>query len=107
MGRLLRRESASIRVAPGAECSSACIFVLMGATFRSVARTARVGIHRPALGDARSGTQVESMRAQVLLYAQQMGVPARIVDQMMAIPGSRLHYLTPADLADWVELTTS
>jgi hypothetical protein len=33
--------------------------------------------------------------------------PARIVDDIMAIPGSRLRYLTPADLADWVVLTAN
>jgi hypothetical protein len=107
IGRVLRRDSASIHVAPHAECSSACIYVLMGATTRTVARTARVGIHRPSLGDARGDALVESMRAQIVLYAQQMNVPSRIVDDIMAIPSSRLRYLTPADLADWVVLTAN
>jgi len=102
IGRLLRREAASIHVAAGAECSSACIFVLMGATARSVAPGARVGIHRPSLGDARRAALVESMTAQLVLYAEQMKVPERIVDDLMAIPADRLRYLTPADLADWV-----
>ena len=106
IGRLLRREAASIHVARGAECSSACVFVLMGATARSVAPGARVGIHRPSLGDARRGALVESMAAQVVLYAEQMKVPERIVDDMMAIPADRLRYLTPADLADWVVVST-
>ncbi len=106
IGRLLRREAASIHVAQGAECSSACIFVLMGATARSVAPGARVGIHRPSLGDARRGALVESMAAQIALYAEQMKVPERIVDDMMAISADRLRYLTPADLAGWVVLST-
>jgi hypothetical protein len=107
IGRALRRDSASIHVGPDAECSSACIYVLMGATTRTVARTARVGIHRPSLGDARSDALVESMRASIVLYAQQMKTPTRIVDGMMAISGSDLRYLTPADLADWVVLTAN
>ena len=106
IGRLLRREAASIHVARGAECSSACIFVLMGATSRSVAPDARVGIHRPSFGDARRGALVESMAAQVALYAEQMQVPERIVDDLMAIPAGRLRYLTRADLAGWVVVST-
>ena len=102
IGRLLRRESASIHVAPGAQCSSACVFVLMGATTRRVAAGARVGIHRPSLGDARSGALVEAITAQVVFYAEQMQVPNRIVDAMMATPADRLRYLTRAELADWV-----
>jgi ATP-dependent protease ClpP protease subunit len=105
IGRLLRRESASMDIPPGAECSSACIFVLMGATARRVARNARVGIHRPSLGDARSDALVDSMNAQVVLYAEQMQVPERIITEMMAVPAGQMRYLTAAELADWVVLT--
>ena len=106
IGRLLRREAASIHVARGAECSSACIFVLMGATARGVAPGARVGVHRPSLGDAQRGALVESMAEQVALYAEQMQVPERIVDDLMAIPAGGLRYLTRADLAGWVVVLT-
>jgi hypothetical protein len=57
---------------------------------------------RPSLGDARSGALVDAMTAQVVLYAEQMQVPNRIVDAMMATPADRLRYLTRAELADWV-----
>jgi len=42
------------------------------------------------------------MTAQVVLSAEQMQVPNRIVDAMMATPADRLRYLTRAELADWV-----
>jgi hypothetical protein len=99
IGRLLRRESASIRVAEGAACDSACVFVLMGATARSLAPSAGVGIHRVSLGDAGSDALAESMAAPLVLYAEQMGVSRAIVEDMRAIPADRLRYLTPADLA--------
>lgn len=99
IGRLLRRESASIHIAQTAECSSACIFVLMGATARSAAPGARIGIHRLWLGDA---ALADSMTAQVVLYTQQMNVPARIVNDMMAVSPDRMRYLTPDELAGWV-----
>src|SRR5262245_8436773 len=51
IGRLLRREGAPIRMGKGAVCVSACVFVLMGATEREAAADARIGLHRPSLGD--------------------------------------------------------
>lgn len=102
IGRLLRRESATLHVSRSAECSSACVFVLMGATARSVTPGGRVGIHRPSLGTAGSRTLVESMREQMVRYAEEMNVPRRIVDDMMATPNRRLRYLTPTELSGWV-----
>ena len=102
IGRLLRRESATLHVSRSAECSSACVFVLMGATARSVAPGGRVGIHRPSLGTDGSERLVESMGQQLVRYAEGMNVPRRIVDDMMATPSSRLRYLTPAQLSGWV-----
>ena len=102
IGRLLRRESATLHVSRSAECSSACVFVLMGATARSVAPGGRVGIHRPSLGTEGSERLVESLGRQIVLYAEEMNVPRRIVDDMMATPSSRLRYLTPAELSGWV-----
>lgn len=102
IGRLLRRESATLHVSRNAECSSACVFVLMGATARSVAPGGRVGIHRPSLGTDGSERLVESMEHQLVRYAEGMNVPRRIVDDMMATPSSRLRYLTPAELSGWV-----
>ncbi len=102
IGRLLRRESAAFHVSRSAECSSACVFILMGATARSVAPGSRVGIHRPSLGTAGSQTLVESMGQQLVRYAEEMNVPRGIVDDMMATPSRRLRYLTPAELSGWV-----
>jgi hypothetical protein len=102
IGRLLRRESAAFHVSRSAECSSACVFALMGAPARSVAPGGRVGIHRPALGTAGSEKLVGSMEQQLVGYAEGMNVPRRIVDDMMAIPSHQLRYLTPSELSGWV-----
>jgi hypothetical protein len=99
IGRILRAERASIAIRDGASCVSACVFVLMGATERSVGATARVAIHRPSLGEAGSDTTVAAMTDQLVLYARQMDLPRAIVDAMMAVPADRLRFLTPGDLA--------
>jgi len=101
IGRLLRREAASVRVAGGAFCISACVFVLMGATERSMGAGARIGLHRPSLGDPQRDTLVPAMSEQLAQYAEEMGVSRRIVDDMLAIPTSRIRFVTAAQLASY------
>ena len=107
IGRLMRAEGASITVGPGASCLSSCVFLLMGAIERHISGGARVGIHRPSLralpeGGPRQGSEdeiVETMTGQLVVYAQQMNVPRRIIDAMMVIPPDRLKLLSAAELA--------
>jgi hypothetical protein len=107
IGRILREERASISVRSGASCISSCVLVLMGAVERNVSEAARLGIHRPSLGASWRGGQkeagedatVDAMAAQLALYAEQMNVPRKIVDEMMSIPADHLRRLRPSDLA--------
>ncbi len=106
IGRILREERASIRVLDGASCISSCVLLLMGATERSISKSARIAIHRPSLGattrDARNEAGehaiVAALGEQLALYAQQMNVPRKIVDEMMSVPADRLRWLHPSDL---------
>jgi ATP-dependent protease ClpP protease subunit len=106
IGRMLREQRASITVRDGASCISSCVLLLMGAVERRIGDGGRVGIHRPSLGaSARGGPKqggedaiVDAMTAQLVLYAQTMGVPRAIVDAMMAIPPDRLRLLSVAEL---------
>ena len=107
IGRILREERASIAIRNGASCISSCVLLLMGAVERNVSDAARLGIHRPSLGaSGRGGPKevgedaiVDAMAEQLALYAQQMNVPRKIVDEMMSIPADRLRLLRPSDLA--------
>jgi hypothetical protein len=98
IGRILRSAAASIVVANGASCVSACVFVLMGAPERSVADGARIGIHRPALAAAGSAALVDAMSAAIASYAEQMQVSRAIIADMMAIPADHMRLLTSAEL---------
>jgi len=102
IGRLFRRERASLLVAENASCISACVFLLLGAVEREVGDGARVGIHRPSLGPPdrpQPAGVVDAMAGSLVLYAEQMHVPRAIVDEMMAIPSDRVELLRPSDLA--------
>jgi len=101
IGRTLRQESASIAVGPRAQCSSACVFVLMGAPQRRIAPGARIGIHRPSLDGDPTDATVDALFPQLVDYAEEMGVPRRIVDDMMQIPSRTMHYLSAQELAEY------
>jgi hypothetical protein len=99
IGRLLRRERASISVGRDASCISACVFLLMGAVDRSIERGAHLAIHRPSLGDAGRSGLVDEMAAGIALYADEMNVPRAFVDDIMSMPAGTLKVLKRADLA--------
>jgi ATP-dependent protease ClpP protease subunit len=107
IGRIMRAEGASIAVGPGAECISACVFLLMGAIERTISGNARVGIHRPSLrapprGGPRQASEDEvvvAMSEQLVLYAQQMNVPRTIIDALMVVPPDRVELLSASELA--------
>jgi hypothetical protein len=101
IGRMLRQESASIAVGPHAQCSSACVFVLMGAPKRRIASGARVGIHRPSLDGDPTDATVDALFPALVDYTEEMGVPRRIVDDMMQISSKTMHYLSARELAGY------
>jgi ATP-dependent protease ClpP protease subunit len=109
IGRIMRAEGASISVGPGAECISACVFLLMGAIERTINGDARVGIHRPSLrapqeGGPRQANEdeiVAAMSEQLVLYAQQMNVSRTIIDALMVLPPDRVEILSTSALATY------
>jgi len=109
IGRIMRAEGASIAVGKGASCISACVFLLMGAIQRHISGDARVGIHRPSLrapqaGGPRQGSEdrvVGALSEQLVLYAQQMNVPRKIIDAMMLVPPDRVELLSASELATY------
>jgi hypothetical protein len=109
IGRIMRAAGASIAVGPGASCLSSCLFLLMGAIERHISGDARVGIHRPSLrapqaggpGQGSEDTIVEAMSEQLVLYAQQMHVPRKIIDALMVVPPDRVELLSVSELATY------
>jgi hypothetical protein len=88
----------------GAVCASACAYALIGASSRSVAQQARVGVHEPrplppssfaSLGievkAAASRTEVTDVKKR---YATQMGVDAGVVDIAERTKRPSMHWLS-------------
>lgn len=101
IGRLLRRGRASLAIGEGAWCVSACVFALMGAVEARVADGARIGIHRPSLGEPDRDALVESMTGPLALYADEMRVSRALIADMLEVPAGRIRLLRAPDFAGY------
>jgi hypothetical protein len=98
-----------------ANCSSACVFALIGAKVRQVPPGARLGVHSgkvivPWAEARRIGysdkqissfqrTRQEENNAQARRYVQEMKVDVRLFDLLSKVPHEQVYYLTPNEIA--------
>jgi hypothetical protein len=104
IGRLLRKNRASITILKDGECVSACVMIYAGAVRRGVGK---IGIHRPYLNQA-IGSQLQEpdklrsvyeQKLQTLRdYLRDMNVSERLAEDMMKIAPADVHYLSSNDL---------
>ncbi|MDQ3774097.1 MAG: hypothetical protein M3461_06870, partial [Pseudomonadota bacterium] len=89
LGLYLRQIFATVIIPDRADCFSACVYLLAGATQRMV--LGRVGIHRPysQRTDVRDDTiRKEQTRIAVLskVYLEEMNLPVSLYDAMVRTP---------------------
>ncbi|MBL8528024.1 MAG: ATP-dependent Clp protease proteolytic subunit [Burkholderiales bacterium] len=107
IGRHLRELSAIAAVGATAECLSACVFVLAGATRRAVGSTARIGIHRPYslrtdIRDYRAAQKEHSRLAiTAKTYLEDMNLPTSLYDAMMRVPPENIRILSQHELTSF------
>lgn len=106
IGRLLRQHTAWVWVDKGAECASACVFILAGGVERNIATGARVLLHRPYF-DPRFFAELSAADAQHLYrkladmskeYLKDMGMPDALFERMLKVPSQKAELLSPRDL---------
>lgn len=99
----LAEESIITTVEPDAQCASACVVVLAGGVGRLV--YGRVGIHRPFLLDSESPQKAkstfEAIEARVKVLFKDSGVTPTLWDAMIAIPPSRVRYLSSEEVSNY------
>jgi hypothetical protein len=108
IGRLIRKDNGNIIIDKNKDCLSSCIFVLIGAIERHW-NGGRIGIHRlylnPDVNNANTTpnsseikTTINKLVAEAIAYVDEMNVPRRIIDDMMAIPSDDIKMLSADDL---------
>jgi hypothetical protein len=97
-------------------CHSACVFVLMGGTTRSVVPGSLVGVHSPqpvivvggrAYVPDRAATRylVQRTGPALRLYARQMGVSSSLIDVANGVPHTSVRNLSSSELARYSLVT--
>jgi hypothetical protein len=97
-------------------CHSACVFVLMGGTSRSVIPGSLVGVHspqpvmlvggRPYLPDSATTRHIVQQTAPALrLYAHQMGVSPSLIDVANDVPHTLVRNLSSSELTRYSLIT--
>jgi len=102
LGLLVRSQAIEVWVDKGAECSSACIFILAGGVSRTAVPGARLGIHRPyfrpdefaSLSYAQSQDQYSKLAEGVRQYLAKMGVSDALYDAMLKVESRKIVYVS-------------
>jgi hypothetical protein len=97
LGRRSKRHSLEFK---GARCASACAYAFVGATRRSVAAQARLGVHawQPLTTKRPSREQIDQQNDVLRRYAISNGVDARFIDLSLKTPSKSMHWLSRAEL---------
>lgn len=105
IGRVLRKASSLALVNEDAQCMSACVLVLAGATSRFLG--GRIGIHRPYDPDDQASTSEAQKRKyatlgqQVTAYLGEMNISRKLWDDMLYIAPQHVRVLKPDELTSY------
>ncbi len=102
LGQLVRSQGIEVWVDRGAECSSACVFILAAGVSRTAVPGARIGIHRPyfrpeefaSLSYAQSQERYSRLAEGVRQYLAGMGIAESLYDAMLKVESRKLVYIT-------------
>lgn len=98
IGRILRGLRSIATVPESSGCSSACVFLLAGATTR--VPFGKIGIHRPYFTETRDLSYVEAqtryraLQFVVKTYLEEMNMPGRLYEEMNVVPPDQIRILT-------------
>lgn len=103
LGHALHELNATVTVAKGARCVSACVYAFLGGTVRRVAAGGRIGVHpfRPA-----DNEPVETVSAALIKrtievlksYVTEMGADPGLIDLAASVPPTTVRYLDAGEL---------
>ena len=93
-------------VAPGGECTSACILPYALGQQKSIAFDGRIGVHEAVNEEALEGNTQEQANSIMVtkLMADALAeenVPSSIIYKMLMTPPTSIYWLNPDDLAAW------
>lgn len=103
LGQAFRKLNASVTVAKGTRCVSACVYAFIGGTVRRVAPGGRIGVHRFRPADEESVDNVPASLAQRTIevlknYVAEMGADPDLIRLAASAAPPAVRYLDSGEL---------
>ncbi|SLN67911.1 hypothetical protein ROJ8625_03497 [Roseivivax jejudonensis] len=104
LGRTLRERGIGTEVLAGEVCFSACPYLLVGGTTRTVEADGAVGVHQHYFGEstilpARFAVEdIQRGQAEVMTYLSDMGIDPMMMTHALATPPDEIYVLLPEEL---------
>ncbi len=101
-GYLFRGYGVHVVIPENASCESACVFMLAGATARSV--RGKVGIHRPyypnsnVIAVSKRKKEYVNMGERIRKFFMDVNIPVTLYDEMLTVPPREIRFLSKEDL---------
>jgi hypothetical protein len=101
---LSKPEQESHLVTVGARCASGCVYALLGASVRQVARYAELGIHSPRYVGPLKGSELDPPPSIDLLddelraYLVEMGGDPGLIDFAASVSPDRIHWMSREEI---------
>jgi hypothetical protein len=104
LGRAIRAAAPVSIFVFQADCHSACVLAIAGATTRQL-RAGRIGIHRPysvgvpAASFAQNAKNFKDLEDRIRSYLNEMNLPPGLLDEMLRYEPQTLHVMTPEEIS--------
>jgi hypothetical protein len=111
IGRVLRDIGSDTQLEGDAVCLSACPYMFVGGTARTVQDGARLGVHQHSFGESTilpaflAAADIQRGQAKVLDHLVEMDIDLRMMGPALATPADEIYILTNAELAEWRVVT--
>ena len=100
-----KREHTARLLTSGARCLSACVYAIVGASVRQVARDAQLGIHSvrivplPGRSPTLPAPKVDDIHQLLKRYLVEMGVDPALIDAAAKISHDKIRYMSRDEIA--------
>ncbi len=102
LARMIRARDLTTLVPPGAECASACAFLLLAGNRRSV--SGRLGVHQFSSDDEGRGAiaaieaETQTVVAQIVVLLAEIGASPKVHIRMFETSNSDMYWFEPAEM---------
>lgn len=104
IGRTIRENAFATKMEPGDICLSACPYVLVGGTTRTVPDAAMVGVHQHYFGENTALPaflaieDIQFGQGEVMAHLDDMGIDVRLMQHALTTPPEAIYLLLPDEL---------